>query len=355
MATPIMVFADNQEGSQAMSHYKHLNIEERESIYLLHEMGKSIRYIATQLQRSPSTISRELRRGHDKKHSYRPSTAQARYRKRRKNSGRKRILSDAAKRERVRDFILNKRWSPEQIENRLKLENNSFQISYATIYRAVYDGLFSGVKYNKHDYMRKSERFSIYLRKKGKKRKKTNAEQRRGKFQISHHITERPIEAENRLQIGHWEADTVAGKKGSACLLTLTDRRSRYLLAAMIQSKSTAAVNEKLIELLGTLPETAVRSITPDRGCEFAKYETVSASLHNVVFYFPPPYSPWARGTNENTNGLIREFLPKHTTMEGIPEDYVSAFVDSMNMRPRKCLGWRSPAEIFFNKVLHLT
>jgi len=338
-----------------MSHYKHLSIEERESMYLLHGMGKGVRFIAAQLQRSPSTISRELRRGHDKKHSYRPSTAQARYRKRRENSGRKRILSDELKRERVRDFIANKHWSPEQIENRLRLENSSFHISYATIYRAIYDGLFSATKYNRHNYVRKSERFSYCLRRKGKRQKKTNAEQRRGKFHVSHHISERPIEAKARTQIGHWEADTVAGKKGAACLLTLTDRCSRYLLAGIIESKSAAAVNGKMIELLGALPHTAVRSITPDRGSEFAKYETVSARLHGVRFYFPPPYSPWERGTNENTNGLIREFLPKYKEMTGVPDHFVSSFVDSRNLRPRKCLGWRSPAEVFFNKVLHLT
>lgn len=338
-----------------MSHYKHLNIKERESIYLLHGMGKSIRYIAAQIHRAPSTVSRELHRGHDKKHSYSPSTAQARYQKRRKNSGRKRILSDVSKRERIRELIAVKHWSPEQIEHRLKLENDPLQISCSTIYRAIYDGIFSTVKHTKHTYIRKAERFSWHLRRKGKARKKRNEEQRRGKFFISHHIAERPCEADERTQIGHWEADTVAGTKGSACLLTLTDRRSRYLLAGIVNSKSAAAVNEKMVELLGTFSREAVRSITPDRGCEFAKYQEVSSRLYDVTFYFPHPYSPWERGTNENTNGLIREFLPKYKDMAGTSDHFVSDFVASMNLRPRKCLGWRSPAEVFFGKTLRLT
>jgi IS30 family transposase len=163
-----------------MSHYKHLTIEEREKLYLLFNQGISIRKIAAALNRSPSTISRELERNTLFWQPYSPSVAQTRYKNRRKRCGKKRILANAETKEKVREFIQDRHWSPEQVEYRLKLENSPIHISYATIYRAISSGLFD----IKKKYLKKNERFSFYLRRKGKKRRENGTERRQSKYTI---------------------------------------------------------------------------------------------------------------------------------------------------------------------------
>lgn len=334
-----------------MSHYKHLSIEERESLYLMKGQGKSIREIARQLGRSPSTISRELHRNKCGRHPYLPSRAQNKYKARRKNCGRKHILRDETSRQLVRHLIEEEHWSPEQIENRLKLEKNPFQISYASIYRGIHAGLFDPKK----KYVCKKERFSYKLRRKGKKKKAPGHQNKQGKLSVPHTISERPEGSEQRTEIGHWEADTVAGKRSGDRLLTLVDRKSRFTLARKTDNWTSEAISEVMIQLLQTIPECCRKSITPDRGHEFAAHETVTLAFNGLPFYFADAYSPWQRGTNENTNGLIRELLPKYSDFSLVDDAAVSAFISSLNRRPRKCLGWYSPYEVFFNVLLHLT
>lgn len=335
-----------------MSHYKHLSIEERENLYLLKNLGVGIRKIAEKMGRAPSTISRELKRGVRQKATYRPSEAQARYIMRRKRCGRKHLMSQAKYQEKIRILIEKYQWSPEQISNRLKLENSDIQISYSSIYRAIYSGMFDPKK--SHSYVKKQDRYLRFLRKKGKKYKKS-ADRRRVRFPDAPHISQRPQQANDRSCIGHWEADTVAGIKGGSCILTLTDRCSRFLLAAKVDRNTAHEVSEKMIQLLEQIKPQYVLSITPDRGSEFANFEQIAVRLHKVQFYFPDPYAPWQRGTNENTNGLLREYLPKHCDISPVPDDLIAAFVHRLNLRPRKCLGWRSPFEVFYHDVLHLT
>lgn len=334
-----------------MSHYRHLTIEEREKLYLLFNQGVSIRKIAAALNRSPSTISRELERNTLFWQPYSPSVAQIRYKNRRKRCGKKRILANAEIKEKVRTLIQDRRWSPEQVEFRLKLENSPIHISYATIYRAISSGIFD----IKKKYLKKNEKFSFYLRRKGKKRRKNGAEHRQGKYAIPFTISQRPKEAEDRSVLGYWEADTVAGTKGSASVLTLTERKSRFLLACKIDQHTADVVSNAIICLLDGIAAENVKGITPDRGSEFAMHEEVTKTIHNVPFYFADPYSPWQRGTNENTNGLLRECIPKGKDIAPVDPEVITAFVNCLNHRPRKCLGWRSPFEVFFDKVLHLT
>lgn len=334
-----------------MSHYKHLTIDEREKLYLLYNQGLSIRRIAATLNRSPSTISRELARNTLFWQPYSPSVAQTRYKNRRKRCGKRRILANAEIKEKVRELIQNRHWSPEQVEFRLKLENSPIHISYATIYRGISSGMFD----IKKKYLKKNERFSFYLRKKGKKRRKNGTDRRQSKYMIPYTISQRPKEAEDRSALGYWEADTVAGTKGSASVVTLAERKSRFLLACKIDHHTADIVSDAMIQLLCGLPEEKVRGITPDRGKEFAKHEAVSTAIHNVPFFFADPYSPWQRGTNENTNGLLRECIPKGKDIAPVDPEVIAAFVDCLNYRPRKCLGWRSPFEVFFDTVLHLT
>lgn len=337
-----------------MRHYKHLSIEERENLYLLKGQGKSVREIGRILDRAPSTISRELKRGRCPKHSYLPHRAQYRYEKRRENCGPKKILSDPNAREKIRHYIEDLHWSPEQISNRLKLEGNSLQLSWITIYRAIEDGLYDKPPVP-YQHRKKADYFRTKLRKKGKRRKKNGTERRQGKYPIAHSIEERPDEAQLRTAIGHFEADTVAGVRGGARLITLVDRCSRYTLATKAPDARAETVKELMIRMLGALKANQAKSVTPDRGHEFAQYAEVTEALPNITFYFPPPYSPWERGTNENTNGLLRELLPKGQDIAPVSEEDIQDFLQLLNLRPRKCLGWRTPFEVFFDLLLHLT
>ena len=151
------------------------------------------------------------------------------------------------------------------------------------------------------------------------------------------------------------KGETVAEKKGGARLLTQVDRKTRYLLAVKVPNASSEAVRDTMILMFSRLPESKVRSITPDRGQEFAKHAEVSAALHDVPFYFADPYSPWQRGSNENTNGLLRQYFPKYTSLDGVSDSELDAVVAKLNLRPRKCLNWRTPFELFFDSPLHLT
>jgi transposase, IS30 family len=208
-----------------MSFDKHLTIDEREQIFLLFHQGLSIRLIAKTLKRSLSTISRELARNQEPL-NYSPSVAQANYVKRKTNCGRKRLLNNTKLKARVKELFLEEQWSPEQIAARIQFEKATFTISFNTIYRAIYRGDFNEVNLS-HGHRGAVRKLSH----KGKTRHTKNHIEKRGKIFVTHTIHERPTEANNRSVVGHWEADTVAGKTGKACLVTLTDRKTRYLLA----------------------------------------------------------------------------------------------------------------------------
>lgn len=335
-----------------MSHYHHLSISERENILVLCTEGKSLRTIAAKIGRCVSTVSREVKRNSHLEKGYSAIEAQRKYCSRRKKSKRHKLLSNAQLKETVRNLFLEMQWSPEQISNRLRHEHSVFRISYSTIYRAIYAGLFDTPAQRRSEGNRGAIR---NLRHRGKTRRRQSTVETRGKIVISNRIQERPKEADDRQVIGHWEADTVAGKTGSACLVTITDRCSRYLLAGKVQKRYSALVADKMISLLSTLPKKKRRTITPDRGKEFSKHSSVTKALNGVQFYFPDPHAPWQRGTNENTNGLLREYLPKSFDIALSSENQIADFIQKLNHRPRKCLGWKTPYEVFFEKSLHLT
>ena len=148
------------------------------------------------------------------------------------------------------------------------------------------------------------------------------------------------------------QGDTVAGKTGKACFVTLVERKMRFLVGGKSSAKRAADVNEVMLIALEGHP---VKSITPDRGKEFAKHAEVTEALEGVKFYFPPPHHPWERGSNENTNGLLREYFPKGQGITDIPDAYIQEMFDKLNRRPRKCLGYRTPYEVYYSKTLHLT
>lgn len=324
--------------------YIHLTILEREKIYLLTSQNVSLRKIAATIGRNVSSISRELKRNHK---DYSPSKAQGAYKKRRKKSRPHKKLENPFLFITVVCLFLGKHWSPEQIAGRLKLENYPISISYRTIYRAIYAGMFDTPAQKRSTGNRGARR---KLRHKGKPRRKKNKVETRGKLRISHHLSERPKEANERTRLGDFEADTVAGKLNPECLLTLTDRKSRYLICRKLKSRTSAQVNAELIE---ALKDKQLESITPDRGKEFAGHAKITAAL-GVEFYFPEPHHPWDRGTNENTNGLLREYYPKGYDLGKVTQEELQEVVADLNTRPRKKLGYRTPAEVWLSKTLHL-
>ena len=310
--------------------YKHLSITEREKIAIYQAMGLSLCQIAKLLGRNKSTISRELNRNSGE---YFPSKAQARYRKRRKKSCRQKLLAKPELFALVKKLFLKYHWSPEQIAARLELEGY-IKISYKTIYRAIYAGMFDTPEQRRSQGNRGAIR---KLRHRGKPRRPKGYVSNRGKIPISHELKERPKEANERKRFGDWEADTIVGFNRRSGLLTLVDRKSRFLKC------------EKLSRL-----GQALQSVTPDRGREFQLHANVTKAL-GVEFYFPPPHQPWRRGTNENTNGLLREYFPKGYDFNTLSEADLQAVVTQLNQRPRKCLGYKTPQEVYFSTSLHFT
>lgn len=341
-----------------MSHYTHLTIEERENIYLFLGQGRSLSEIAKRLGRSRSTVSREVRRNAVKwskgeygkiyYYGYRPSNAQKKYVKRRKNCHKRRVLDDPYLLQIVKDKFLGHQWSPEQIAKRLELEFGYPVLSYRTIYRAIYNHLLEEPGRRFYPYSKGGVR--LKLRHKGKKRRR-KGEERRGKFEIQNDLTDRPGEADRRERLGDFEADTVLGAKRGACVLTLVDRKSRFLIGKKLADNSSKAT---VAGMCKALQGHTVHTITPDRGHEFSKYKEVSEQMEEAKFYFPLPAHPWDRGTNENTNGLLREYLPKHKDITPVPEEYIQEKILELNLRPRKCLCWRTPYEVYYDTVLHL-
>ena len=274
--------------------------------------------------------------------------AEQKYRKRRKRCRRKKRLSDPALYELVREKFLEQQWSPEQIEGRLRLENYPDPPSYKTIYRAIYAGMFDTKEQKRSEGNRGMIR---RLRHRGKPRKTKNPDSRRGKMTISHSIEERPEAANTRSRLGDWEADTVIGKAGGPRLVTLVDRKSRYLLCRKVPTERMDEVAQAMIDCLEGYP---CESITPDRGKEFSRHGRVTEAT-GAEFYFALPRHPWQRGTNENTNGLLREYFPKKTDLANVSGKKVQVVEDKLNHRPRKCLGYLSPFEVLFRTPLHLT
>ena len=332
-----------------MNPYTHLTMNERETIFLMYEQGETIGHISETLDRSKSTISRELHRNSNKDGSYSPSTAHGEYKRRKQLCGRHRTLDKDSIFQLVKRLFLNEQWSPEQISGRLNLENAKNKISYNTIYRAIYRGDFDepGLSTGNRGAIRK-------LRHRGKTRHSKNHVERRGKIPISNTIHERPDSANERTEIGHWEADTVAGQTGKACLVTLVDRKSRLLLIGKSEKKASKPVIDQMIKLLQGVDSNFCKTITPDRGKEFSQHARLTEELNNTQIYFPDPHAPWQRGSNENTNGLLREYSPKGVDLTDATDEEIQGWATKLNTRPKKCLNWKTPYEIFYKTVLHL-
>ena len=227
----------------------------------------------------------------------------------------------------------------------MRLEYGNTLISYQTIYRAIYRGHFGD------NLLSHGARGIIpKIRHRGKARHTKGYVENRGKIPISHIIHERPEDANNRTRIGDWKADTVAGKTGKACLVTLTGRYSRSLKIQKVAVKKSKLVIEAIVKMLEPLPR---ETVTPDRGKEFTNHQDLTDKL-KVEVYFPDPHAPWQRGTNENTNGLLREYFPKGSDLKVVDDQTIQLWEDKLNNRPRKCLNWKTPYEVLYEENVHL-
>ncbi len=317
-----------------MVNYRHFSFEERCSIARLREAGQSIRHIAAALDRSPSSISRELKRNSGSQIGYAPVHADERAWARRWTGSR--LERDDALREAVLGRLAAG-WSPEQITGRLALEHGRPIISHESIYRFVYA------------QMKRTQNFAwrLYL-----PRAKTRRgwRGRRGGSPVHHFkarrpLAERPVDAADRIVPGHWEGDTILFTDRGQMILAAHERSSRLTILARQPGKAAAPVAAQLARWLEPLPPSLRRSIAFDNGTEFAEHHKLNA--FGLETFFCDVRSPWQKGGVENAIGRLRRYLPRKTNLDELPDTLVEHAARAYNNTPRKCLGFRTPAEAF--------
>lgn len=318
--------------------YTHLTPEERYQIRALRRAGLSQRETARILGRSPATVCRELARNRGHK-GYRPGQAQ-RLAKARARRCRSRPRITALQWAGVAS-LLRQDWSPEQIAARARREG-TLTISPEWIYRYIYADKRLGGGLWRH--LRGPQRF--------RKRYGTGRD-RRGKLTGRRGIEERPAEVERRDRIGHWEADTIVGARAQGTVLSLVERASRYTRLAKLPSGKARALRQAAVRRLRPLRQ-AVATITADNGKEFAEHAQLGRALGAEVF-FCDTFAAWQRGTSENTNGLIRQYLPKRRTLTNVTGGQIQRIERRLNHRPRKCLKYLTPHEVLFKTRCELT
>lgn len=327
--------------------FKHFSIEEREKIQELLWQKTSIRYIAKVLSRSPSSVSREINRTIPLKRSYRPRVAHEKALKKRESRGRKLRLKSGF----VRRYViaqLKVGLSPEQISGRLHLEHSDESISHEAIYQYIYsqvhrDG-YGLMKPGYHD-LRK------YLKRRHKRRGQRGMRSVQRVFRPKgFSIDDRPKEVDERKAVGHWEGDSIVSKKSKVGLNTLVERKTGLVFITKLKDHTSHSTKEAVIKRLSSLPKEICKTVTSDNGVENFSYNEVQTEL-SIQWYFAHPYSSWERGTNENTNGLIRWYFPKGTDFGRITDETIQAVENALNNRPRKRLGWKTPLEVFNESV----
>ena len=319
--------------------YEHLSLEDRLAIARLRADGCSVRQIATALDRSPSSISRELRRNSGSHVGYKPSYAQEQTRARRWAGSR--LERDGALRGAVLERLA-RGWSPEQIAGRLAREAGHRVISYESIYRFIYAQIARRKDYSWRHYLPRGKS------KRGFRGRRGGSSTSFIEGRIS--LAERPPDAADRKTPGHWEADLMLFSKYGQAVLTIHERQSRLLLATRPPSKAARGVARHLVRLFTSLPPELRKTVTFDNGSEFARHR----ALHRLTIqtFFCDPYAPWQKGGIENAIGRMRRFIPRKTDLATLPPKRFAALVSAYNNTPRKCLDFRTPAETF-SEVLH--
>jgi IS30 family transposase len=320
--------------------YVQLSLEDRCEIARLQANGCSIRQIAAALDRAPSTIARELKRNHGRKVGYKPSFAHEQAKARRWEGSRLEREPD------LRRAVLERLacgWSPEQVAGRFRREAGRRVISHETIYRFIYAQIARTKDYSWRLYLPRAKSKRGWRGPRGG----SPAAFIEGRIPIS----QRPTEAGDRQTPGHWEADLMMFAKYGQAILTVHERSSRILLAARPHNKNAALIAELIEHLLEPIPQQLRRTITFDNGTEFARHTRLH-SLHLQTF-FCDTYAPWQKGGIENAIGRMRRLIPRKTDLATISDRHFSALLQTYNATPRKCLDFKTPAELFLQQLLH--
>ena len=317
-----------------MRTYTQLTQTQRYQIYALKKMGHQQVEIAKFIGVDKSTISRELKRNQGQR-GYRPKQAHN-FAMNRRKQGPRRIRTETWL---LIEAKIRLDWSPEQISGWL-LRHYRIQVSHEWIYQYILSDKQTGGDLYKH------------LRCQKKRRKRYGNHDRRGKLPNRRSIEERPVIVDQRQRIGDWEVDTIVGKGHQQAIVTLTERKSRLALLRKVDRRTAELVSNAMIELLQPVAER-VHTITGDNGKEFAEHERITQELC-TDFFFAHPYDAWERGANENMNGLVRQYIPKNRELISVTNDELDKIMTKLNHRPRKCLDFRSPFEVFFEQSVAL-
>ena len=329
-----------------------LSLAEREEIAVGIAAGRGVRAIAGQLGRSASTVSREIRRNRQRgpsttgspKGSYRAVLAQGKAEAR----ARRPKVRKLAREPRLAAWVeehLQQRWSPRQIAERIRVvfpDDERMRISHEAIYQSLFVQGRGGLRKELHTCLRTGRALRRPRRKLG---------DRRGVIRGMVMISDRPAEVHDRAVPGHWEGDLIIGKNGKSAIGTLVERSSRFVMLLPLPGPHDAnAVSTAIVEAIQTLPEHLRRSLTWDQGRELAKHAQITLATDMAV-YFCDPHSPWQRGSNENTNGLLRQYFPKGSDLAVHSPQRLAAVAAELNERPRQTLNWQTPAEVL-NQLL---
>ena len=320
--------------------YNQITVEERCEIARLRATGLSIRQIASALDRSPSTVSREIERNISQQSGYDPVYAEQQSRARRWTGSK--LDRNSVLRTKVLS-LLKSGWSPEQVAGRLALDNGHGVISYETIYRFIYAQISRTKDYSWRHYL---------LRRKSKRGHRSRKGSSPASFILHRRpLSERPDEADDRQTPGHWEADLMLFTSRKQAVFTLHERHTRLLIAIRIPGKHAEPVAKSMHEILAPLPPAWRQTVTFDNGTEFARHY----DLHdlNIQTFFCDTYSPWQKGGVENAIGRMRRYLPRKTDLATLTDDHFIELIQVYNNTPRKCLDYRTPAEVFWEKALH--
>jgi len=314
-------------------------VDERTAIADLLRAGGTIRAIAAELGRSPSTISREVRRNVDERGRYLPHTAQRVSGARLARPRQRRLSGDTELCDAVAQ-LLTKRWSPEQVANELRRrfpDQPERQLCTESVYQAIYDTTTP---------LTRPAKAALRSRRRCR-RPRASLITRRGRLTEITSIRSRPALVEDRAQPGHWEGDLIIGEANRSAIGTLIERQARYLILFHVPEAHTAeAIRDGITSAVSELPPALRRTLTWDQGKEMALHQQTSAQTGMPV-YFCDAHAPWQRGSNENVNGLLRQHFPKGTDLHAHSPDDLAAVAQEINTRPRKTLAWAAPADLF--------
>ena len=327
-----------------MKRYHHLSFEERERLVVQFAQGAGLRAAARRLGRHHTTIVRELDRVRANALEYSAIAGQKVARKHRKKPRRSRKIETSPKLKKYIHTKLALRWSPQQIAESLKRRyggDKDMQVSHETIYTYIYILPRGELRKELMSYLRQGQ---------ATRQRRYHTTDNRGKIPNMVSIHERPKDVEDRTIPGHWESDLIIGKDHASAIGTIVERTTRTTILVPLKAKGAPAVRRAFAKTVKRLPKEMMKSVTHDRGTEMSEHELFTKDTE-VQVYFADPQSPWQRGTNENTNGLIRQFFPKGTDFNKVSRKEIKHVQKLLNERPREILNWQTPKEVF-NQLL---